>query len=83
MKKFTGSSSKEFQRGGRFYSSDSDCFSGALEADKALKMGHDERLQLVVAVDPSESEEEESDEESEADISKLDGMQSGIYIQLH
>ncbi len=47
---YTGSQSKEFQKGGRFYCKDPDCLKGAQQADKALVSGGATRWCRTIAL---------------------------------
>ena len=61
VKTFTGSEHRDFQRGGIYYATDPDVNRAATEADDAVKKSLDERLELIVCMEPSESEGEEVD----------------------
>lgn len=54
--KYTGSTHKDFERGGRFYSTNPDVNKAVFEADDALKSLPEERLALVVEMDASDDE---------------------------
>ena len=65
MKKFEGSGTKDYERGGQFFTSNPTCRKGVVEADKALPLSRDERCHLVVCLESSEDEEDEEEEEEE------------------
>uniref|UniRef100_A0A8C6I186 DNA mismatch repair protein n=1 Tax=Mus spicilegus TaxID=10103 RepID=A0A8C6I186_MUSSI len=69
LKPYTGSKSKEAQKGGHFYSSKSEILRAMQRADEALSKDTAERLQLAVCDEPSEPEEEEETEVHEAYLS--------------
>ncbi|KAI8764552.1 DNA mismatch repair protein Msh6 [Biomphalaria glabrata] len=62
IKPFLGTSDASFQKGGQFYTLNNKIQNGAKEADKALLMEADERLKLVVELQPSSEEEDEEEE---------------------
>jgi len=57
VKPFVGSDAKEFKRGGTMFSTDPKCRRGAEEADAALKLTKDGRLNLVVVLDSTDEDE--------------------------
>ncbi|XP_036027239.1 DNA mismatch repair protein Msh6 [Onychomys torridus] len=59
LKPYTGSKSKEAQKGGHFYSSKSEILRAMQRADEALSKDKIKRLELAVCDEPSEPEEEE------------------------
>uniref|UniRef100_A0A8C9QSL3 DNA mismatch repair protein n=1 Tax=Spermophilus dauricus TaxID=99837 RepID=A0A8C9QSL3_SPEDA len=59
LKPYTGSKSKEAQKGGHFYSSKPEILRAMQRADEALNKDKAERLELAVCDEPSEPEEEE------------------------
>ncbi|XP_021073444.1 DNA mismatch repair protein Msh6 [Mus pahari] len=61
LKPYTGSKSKEAQKGGHFYSSKSEVLRAMQRADEALSKDQVQRLQLAVCDEPSEPEEEEEE----------------------
>ena len=61
MRPYKGSDDADFQIGGTCYSTSLPVQQGAAEADKALKMSLEERLSLVVDLQPSDEEEDEMD----------------------
>jgi DNA mismatch repair protein MSH6 len=62
VKSYNGSDSKDFLKGGTFFSSKPECQQAAQEADNALGLDPEERIkQLVVAMDTSSEEEEEEE----------------------
>ncbi|KAL1783825.1 DNA mismatch repair protein Msh6 [Sigmodon hispidus] len=63
LKPYTGSKSKEAQKGGHFYSSKPEIQRGMQRADEALKIDKTKRLELAVCDEPSEPEEEEEETE--------------------
>ncbi|XP_012941985.1 DNA mismatch repair protein Msh6 [Aplysia californica] len=71
IKPFKGSSDESFQKGGQYYSLNNKIRQGAKDADKALETTVEERLKLVVELQPS-SEEEEEDEDEEEVVEKMD-----------
>uniref|UniRef100_A0A8C5K3M3 DNA mismatch repair protein n=1 Tax=Jaculus jaculus TaxID=51337 RepID=A0A8C5K3M3_JACJA len=66
LKPYTGSKSKEAQKGGHFYSSKSEILRAMQRADEALTRDKAKRLELAVCDEPSEPEEEEETEVREA-----------------
>ena len=79
--KFTGSKSKQFQRGGRFFTTDKDCQRWALEADKAMGAAAGERLELVaefISVGDSDDEEDGKKEEEEERMA-VDDLDDGKF----
>ncbi|XP_031212655.1 DNA mismatch repair protein Msh6 [Mastomys coucha] len=69
LKPYTGSKSKEAQKGGHFYSSKSEILRAMQRADEALSKDKVKRLELAVCDEPSEPEEEEEAEVHEAYLS--------------
>ncbi|XP_055475483.1 DNA mismatch repair protein Msh6 isoform X4 [Psammomys obesus] len=69
LKPYTGSKSKEAQKGGHFYSSKSEILRAMQRADEALNKDKLKRLELAVCDEPSEPEEDEETEVHEAYIS--------------
>ncbi|XP_061180194.1 DNA mismatch repair protein Msh6-like isoform X2 [Saccostrea echinata] len=76
---YHGSDHEDYKKGGKCYSLNPKVKKGTEEADNALKLSVEERLKLVVDLQPSSDEEEEEDmeyeeggesEENEADNSK-------------
>ncbi|XP_054841722.1 DNA mismatch repair protein Msh6 isoform X2 [Eublepharis macularius] len=65
IKPYTGSTGRETQRGGMFYSSKPEIKKAMELADAALGKDKSDRLSLAVCDKPSESEEEDEDEEME------------------
>lgn len=59
---FKGSKDPDCQRGGPYHTYVNKIHRFAEEADKALAMGREERLSLVVELQPSSDEEEEEEE---------------------
>ena len=70
MKPFKGSKDESFQKGGQFYSLNTQINKGVKEADKALEMDRKDRLSLVVELLPSSDEEEEEGEEENMDLDR-------------
>ncbi|XP_069351176.1 DNA mismatch repair protein Msh6 isoform X8 [Eulemur rufifrons] len=62
LKPYTGSKSKEAQKGGHFYSSKPEILRAMQRADEALNKDKVKRLELAVCDEPSEPEEEEETE---------------------
>ncbi|XP_051013516.1 DNA mismatch repair protein Msh6 isoform X3 [Acomys russatus] len=62
LKPYTGSKSKEAQKGGHFYSSKSEIHRAMQRADEALNKDKVKRLELAVCDEPSEPEEEDETE---------------------
>ncbi|XP_065747330.1 DNA mismatch repair protein Msh6 isoform X9 [Phocoena phocoena] len=62
LKPYTGSKSKEAQKGGHFYSSKPEILRAMQRADEALNKDKIKRLELAVCDEPSEPEEEEETE---------------------
>nr|XP_048272199.1 DNA mismatch repair protein Msh6 isoform X3 [Myodes glareolus] len=62
LKPYTGSKSKEAQKGGHFYSSKSEILRAMQRADEALNKDKMKRLELAVCDEPSEPEEEDEKE---------------------
>ncbi|XP_038607513.1 DNA mismatch repair protein Msh6 [Tachyglossus aculeatus] len=67
LKPYTGSSCKEAQKGGVFFSAKPEIQRGMRLADDALGKDKSERLSLAVCDEPSEAEEEEEEDEEEED----------------
>ncbi|XP_039769049.1 DNA mismatch repair protein Msh6 isoform X2 [Ornithorhynchus anatinus] len=65
LKPYTGSSCKEAQKGGVFFSAKPEIQRGMRLADDALRKDKSERLSLAVCDEPSEAEEEEEEEDEE------------------
>ena len=61
MKPFDGTDVKECKRGGVYFTSNVSCRKGAEEAEKALKLTKDERMELIVGHVSSDEEEMEVD----------------------
>ncbi|NP_001394291.1 DNA mismatch repair protein Msh6 isoform 17 [Homo sapiens] len=59
LKPYTGSKSKEAQKGGHFYSAKPEILRAMQRADEALNKDKIKRLELAVCDEPSEPEEEE------------------------
>ncbi|KAM5293111.1 DNA mismatch repair protein Msh6 isoform 10-T10 [Ctenodactylus gundi] len=59
LKPYTGSKSKDAQKGGHFYSSKPEILRAMQRADEALSADKAKRLELAVCDEPSEPEEEE------------------------
>ena len=70
VKPFKGSKDESFQKGGQFYSLNTQINKGVKEADKALEMDRKDRLSLVVELLPSSDEEEEEGEEENMDLDR-------------
>ena len=79
-KPFKGSDDAECRRGGQFFTLNTQILQNAEEADKALKMPVEDRLKLVVHLQPSDSEEE-SEEDAAAEVIDLD-CKSGNFLFL-
>ncbi|XP_048728354.2 DNA mismatch repair protein Msh6-like isoform X2 [Ostrea edulis] len=62
---FHGADHEDYKKGGKCYSLNPKVRKGTEEADKALKLSVEERLKLVVDLQPSSDEEEEEDEDDE------------------
>nr|KAF6448067.1 mutS-like protein 6 [Rousettus aegyptiacus] len=62
LKPYTGSKSKEAQKGGHFYSAKPEILRAMQRADEALNKDKIKRLELAVCDEPSEPEEEEMEE---------------------
>ncbi|XP_052504033.1 DNA mismatch repair protein Msh6 [Budorcas taxicolor] len=62
LKPYTGSHSKEAQKGGHFYSAKPEIHRAMQRADEALNKDKIKRLELAVCDEPSEPEEEEETE---------------------
>ena len=67
MKPFKGSNDEAFQKGGQFYTLNTQINNGAKEADKALEMEKKDRLSLVVDLLPSSDEEDDEEESMDLD----------------
>ncbi|XP_021365348.1 DNA mismatch repair protein Msh6-like isoform X1 [Mizuhopecten yessoensis] len=65
---YKGSNDKEYQMGGQFFSHNPKVKQGTCEADKAIKLSLEERLKLVVELQPSDEEEEEESMDLDPDI---------------
>ena len=73
VKPFKGSESAECQRGGQFFTFNTQIRTHAKEADKALAMTVEDRMTLVVHLQPSDSEEDrEESEENAEEVMDLD-----------
>ncbi|XP_004590719.2 DNA mismatch repair protein Msh6 isoform X1 [Ochotona princeps] len=59
LKPYTGSKSKDAQKGGHFYSSKPEILRAMQRADEAMSKDKNKRLELAVCDEPSEPEEEE------------------------
>ncbi|XP_054978282.1 DNA mismatch repair protein Msh6 isoform X2 [Sorex araneus] len=59
LKPYTGSNSKEAQKGGHFYSAKPEILRAMQRADEALAKDKTKRLELAICDEPSEPEEEE------------------------
>ncbi|GFR92090.1 DNA mismatch repair protein Msh6 [Elysia marginata] len=68
VKPFKGSNDESFQKGGQFYTLNTQVNKGVKEADEALKIDKKDRLSLVVDLLPSSDEEEEENEEENMDL---------------
>ena len=55
---YKGTRDAEFQRGGMFHTNSAPVVKGAEEADEALKLSREDRLGLVVELQPSDDEDE-------------------------
>ena len=60
IEEFTGSKTKDFEKGGRYWTSDELCHQGAQQADAALQVPSDERVVKYLKDLPSTEDEEES-----------------------
>ncbi|XP_016049760.1 DNA mismatch repair protein Msh6 isoform X2 [Erinaceus europaeus] len=69
LKPYTGSKSKDAQKGGHFYSAKPEILRAMQRADEALSKDKVKRLELAVCDEPSEPEEEEEMEVSAANTS--------------
>nr|XP_032811773.1 DNA mismatch repair protein Msh6 [Petromyzon marinus] len=77
-KPYNGSSSKEAQRGGVFFSTNPQILGAMKQADKAIPLSMEKRLDLVVCVEPSDEEDsDEADEEMEVDAIASDVEANG------
>ncbi|XP_033727077.1 LOW QUALITY PROTEIN: DNA mismatch repair protein Msh6-like [Pecten maximus] len=65
---FKGSDDKEYQRGGQFFSHNPKVKQGTCEADKAMALTTEDRLKLVVELQPSDNEDEEESMDLDPDI---------------
>ncbi|CAL1537586.1 unnamed protein product [Lymnaea stagnalis] len=73
IKAFKGANDEAFKKGGQFYTLNNKIRKGVEEADKAIAMEVDERLKLVVELQPSSEEEEgEEEEEEKEETDKMD-----------
>ena len=70
VKPFLGSDDKEFQKGGPYYSTSAPVIKGVEEAQKALKLSNEDRLSLVVDLQPSDDEEDEEEEANGMDFDR-------------
>ncbi|PVD32426.1 hypothetical protein C0Q70_07860 [Pomacea canaliculata] len=68
VKPFRGSLDKDFQKGGPFFTLNAQVRKSAEAGDKALKMTVEERLKLVVNLQPSDDEEEKCNGEDDEDM---------------
>ncbi|XP_049640295.1 DNA mismatch repair protein Msh6 isoform X2 [Suncus etruscus] len=75
LKPYTGSKSKETQKGGHFYSAKPEILRAMQRADEALTQDKTKRLELAVCDEPSEPEEEEM-EVGTSDKSEGNGLES-------
>ncbi|XP_059154951.1 DNA mismatch repair protein Msh6-like [Physella acuta] len=71
IKPFKGANDEAWQKGGQFYSLNNKIRKGVEDADKALGLEVDERMKLVVELQPS-SEEEDDDHDEVAEKMDLD-----------
>lgn len=78
-KPFKGSDDAECRRGGQFFTLNSQILRNAEEADKALKLPVEERLKLVVHLQPSDSEEEEEEGVAAAEVMDLDRKSGELF----
>ncbi|RUS83473.1 hypothetical protein EGW08_008789 [Elysia chlorotica] len=76
VKPFKGTQDESFQKGGQFYTLNTQINNIAKEADKALAMERKDRLSLVVDLLPSSDEEEEEDESMDMDPTIFDAEMS-------
>lgn len=84
VRPFKGTGDADFQIGGVFYSTSPPVQDGAAEADKALKMACEERLKLVVDLQPSDDEEDEMDFDADifdAEMSEEDNSKENIGVE--
>ena len=61
VRPFTGADSKEARTGGAYFSMDLAQRKGVTNADKAMNMPKEERLGLIVELQPSDDEDEMND----------------------
>lgn len=81
VKPFRGSLDKDCQKGGPFFTLNAQVRKSAEAGDKALKMTVEERLKLVVNLQPSDDEEEKCNGEDDEDMDfdcKWDGISSFV-----
>ena len=78
-KPFKGSDDAECRRGGQFFTLNTQILRNAEEADKALKMPAEDRLKLVVHLQPSDSEEE-SEEDAAVEMMDLDRKLGNFFL---
>ena len=65
IEEFTGSKTKDFEKGGRYWTADELCHQGAQQADAALQVPSDERVVKYLKDLPSTEDEEESMDDDE------------------
>ncbi|BFZ11157.1 hypothetical protein BsWGS_14196 [Bradybaena similaris] len=65
IKPFKGANDEACQKGGQFYSLNNKIRQGVVDADKALLLDVQERMKLVVELQPSSEEEDDEDEPNE------------------
>ncbi|XP_051866727.1 DNA mismatch repair protein Msh6 [Pristis pectinata] len=68
VRMYTGSDSKEVQRGGVYFSGKPEIRRAIVEADKAHQKSREKRLELAVCTEPSEPEDEDDDDEEEEEM---------------
>lgn len=86
VRSFTGADSKDARTGGTYFSMDPAQRKGVTSADKAMKMSKEERLGLVVELQPSEDEDEMKDlenmfEESMSEEDDSDKSKENVNIE--
>lgn len=65
---YQGSDHEDYKKGGKCHSLNPKVKKGTQEADKALKLSVEDRLKLVVDLQPSSDEEEEEDMDVEGTL---------------
>ncbi|XP_043931014.1 DNA mismatch repair protein Msh6 [Protopterus annectens] len=78
VKRYTGSNSKDAQRGGMFFSGKSEIRRAMEQADNAISLDKEKRLELAVCTEPSENEEEEEDMEVDAEESDSNDIEEEV-----